>query len=136
MLEASRVRLPGVEEGASEAGGSTGSRQGRRQERAEVEARAELRTPARGAGTELRTPDRGADGAADAGEGDPEVGCRRLRERAAAARERSGSWQCGCNSHWSLTHSSSSYPNGSAKGGPNSLAGPNSPSPELVVRLV
>jgi len=47
MLEASRVHLPGVEEGASEAGGSTGSRQGRRQERVEVEARAELRTPAR-----------------------------------------------------------------------------------------
>ena len=51
MLEASRVRPPGVEEGASEAGGATGSRQGRRQERAEVEARAELlaelRTPAR-----------------------------------------------------------------------------------------
>ena len=56
MLEASRVRLPGVEEGASEAGGATGSRQGRRQERAEVEARAEL-----------WTPDRGAGGAADAG---------------------------------------------------------------------
>ncbi|CAD6272444.1 unnamed protein product [Miscanthus lutarioriparius] len=47
---ASRVRPPGVEEGASEAGGATGSRQGRKQERAEVEARAELRTPDRGVG--------------------------------------------------------------------------------------
>ena len=114
MLEASRVRPPGVEEGASEAGGATGSRQGRRQERAEVEARAELwmelRTELRAKlRTELRaelwTPARGADGAADAGEGDPEAGRRRLRERAAgaeraaAARESSGSWKCGCNSH-------------------------------------
>ena len=80
MLEASRVRLPGVEEGASEAGGSTGSRQGRRQVRAE-----------------LRTPARGANGAADASEGDPERraigggdaggGRRRLRERAEPERE-------------------------------------------------
>ena len=70
-----------------------------------MEAWAELQVPARGAGTELRTPDRGADGAADVGEGDPEAGRRRLRERAAgaeraaAARESSGSWKCGCNSH-------------------------------------
>ena len=85
MLEASRVRLPGVKEGASEAGGSTGSRQGRRQERAEVEARAELRTELLRA--ELRTPARGADGAADAGEGDPEAGRRWLRERGREQRE-------------------------------------------------
>ena len=103
MLEASRVRPPGVEEGASKKGGATGSRQGRRQERAEVEARAELRTELLRA--ELRTPARGADGAADAGEGDLEAGRRRLRERAAgteraaAARESSGSWKCGCNSY-------------------------------------
>ena len=85
-----------------------------------MEARAELRTPARG-----------ADGAADAGEGDPEAGRRRLRERGREQRElemcRAAATQ--------VTHSSS-YPNGPAKGGPNSLAGPNSPSPELVVRLV
>ena len=122
MLEASRVRLPGVEEGASEAGGATGSRQGRRQERAE------LRTPARGADgaadagqrrgrscgrrrearAELRTPARGADGAADAGEGDPEAGRRRLRERAA------GAGNAAATPTRSLTHSSSSYPNGPA----------------------
>jgi len=134
MLEASRVRLPGVKEGASEAGGATGSRQGRRQERAEVEARAELRTPARGADTgqkrrwscgrrrearvpscgrpteartELRTPARGADGAADAGEEDPEPGRRRLRERAA------GAGNAAATPTRSLTHSSS-YPNGPA----------------------
>ena len=86
MLEASRIRSPGVEVGAqsdraSEAGGATGSRQGRRQERAEVEARAEVLAEVeagrsygrrREAWTELRTPARGTDGAVDAGEGDPE----------------------------------------------------------------
>ena len=133
MLEASCVRLPGVEEGASEVGGSTGSRQGRRQERAEVEARAELRTELLWA--ELRTPARGADGAADAGEGDLESGRRRLRERGREQRELE-MCRAAATPTRSLTHSSSSYPNGPAKGGPNSLAGPNSPSPELVVRLV
>ena len=48
----------------------------------------------------------------------------------------------GCSSFTrSLTHSSSSYPNGPAKGGPNSLAGPNSPYPtsrpaSLIGRLI
>jgi len=206
MLEASRVRPPGVEEGASEAGGAPGSWQGRRQERAKVEARAELlrtdgrsccgrscsdertggaaadgrtelllgrsccgrsccgRTDGAAAGgaaqadrraellgrsccgrsccgrtgellrtdvrAELRTPARGAAGAADAGEGDPEASRRRLRERGREQRELE---MC----RHSVTHSLlSSYPNGPAQGGPNSLAGPNSPSPELVVRLV
>jgi hypothetical protein len=79
---------------------------------------------------ELRTPARGAAGAADAGEGDPEAGRRRLRERGREQRELE---MC----RHSVTHSLlSSYPNGPAKGGPNSLAGPNSPSPKLVVRLV
>ena len=115
MLEASCVCPPGVEEGASKAGGATRSRQGRRQERAEVEARAELRT-------ELRTP-------ASEIQRQAAGGCEREQRelemcRAAATPTRS------------LTHSSSSYPNGPAKGGPNSLAGPNSPAPELVVRLV
>ena len=120
MLEASRVRLPGVEEGASEAGGSIGSQQGRRQERAEVEARAELRTPAR----EIQRQ-----AAAGCEREQREQREQRLREREA------GAGNAAAIPTRSLTHSSS-YPNGPAKGGPNSLAGPNSPSPELVVRLV
>jgi hypothetical protein len=46
--------------------------------------RAELRTEL---WAELRTPARGADGATDAGEGDPEAGQRRLRERGREQRE-------------------------------------------------
>ena len=80
----------------------------------EPQRRAELLGPGRGgdrsgaeveAQAELRTLERGVDGATDAGEGDLEAGRRRLRERAAgteraaAARESSGSWKCGCNSH-------------------------------------
>ena len=83
---------------------------------------------------ELRTPARGAAGAADAGEGDPEAGRRRLRERGREQRELE-MCRAAATPTRSLTHSSS-YPNGPAKGGPNTLAGPNSPSPELVVRLV
>ena len=92
---------------------------------------------------ELRTPARGADGAADAGEGDPEKQAAGGGDAGGGAggceREQSQSWKCaerelemcgGCSSFTrSLIHSSSSYPNGSAKGGPNSLAGPNSPYP-------
>ena len=114
-----------------------------------MEVRAELRTELLWA--ELRTPARGADGAADAGEGDPERqaagggdagggagGCEREQSQ-------SGSWKCaerelemcgGCSSFTrSLTHFSSSYPNGPAKGGLNSLAGRILPT-QLVVRLV
>ena len=103
MLEASRVRPPGVEEGASEAGGATGSRQGRRQERAKVEARAELlRTDGRsccgrscghqrGARPELRTP------------------AREIQRQAAGGCEReaesSGSWKCAVRLQLPLGHS-------------------------------
>ena len=74
--------------------------------RKEPQRRAELLGPGRGgdrserrwrrgrscgrrreAWAELRTPARGADGAADAGEGDPEAGQRRLRERGREQRE-------------------------------------------------
>ena len=99
MLEASRVRLPGVKEGASEAGGSTGSRQGRRQERAEVEARAELRTPAR----EIQRQ-----AAAGCEREQREQREQRLRERAA------GAGNAAATPTRSLTHSFSSYPNGPA----------------------
>ena len=93
-------------------------------------------------------PARGADGAVDTGEGlGRSCGRRRGRSREADRRRRRRGRRCrwlreraeperelemcgGCSSFTrSLTHSSSSYPNGSAKGGPNSLAGPNSPYP-------
>jgi len=85
---------------------------------------------------ELWTPARGADGVADVGEGDPKrqaVGGGDAGGGAGGC-EREPEWELemcgGCSSFTrSLTHSSSSYPNGPAKGGPNSLAGPNSPYP-------
>ena len=113
------------------------------------EARTKLRTPDRGAGgamdvgerrgwscgrpteawTELQTPARGADEATDAGEGDLEAGRRRLRERAAGARNAAAT-PTGHSLTLLLTLM------GQQPGGPNSLAGPNFSPTELVVRLV
>ena len=77
-----------------------------------MEARAELRT-------ELRTP------------------AREIQRHSAGGCEREQRELEMCHAAAtptrSLTHSSS-YPNGPAKGGPNSLARPNYPSPKLVVR--
>ena len=99
--------------------------------------------------TELRTPARGADVAADAGDGDPERQAAGGGDAGGGAgvcereQSQSGSWKCAAAAApftRSLTHSSS-YPNGPAKGGPNSLVGPNSPYPtsrpaSLIGRLI
>jgi hypothetical protein len=139
MLEASSVHPLGIEEVSQSlrgAGGAAGSRQVRRQMRVKVEARAELLVE-----VEARTPARCEDGAVDAGEGDPERqaagggdaghrrrrrGRRRLRLRGRAEPERETKcderelemWRLQLlHSLTSLGHSSSSYPNGLAKGG-------------------
>ena len=102
---------------------------------------------------EARTPDRGADEAVDTGEGrGRSCGRRRGRSRGRpppAARESSGSRESsGCEREQRelemrlqlpLGHSLTPFLltlMGQQPSGPNSLAGPNSPSPELVVRLV